>query len=237
MRRLVRLAIAVVLFCLPVAAQAHVVPSVTMESEFAKDGGYTLRINLDPRVFLSDRPTSLPPVNAEWFLGQTDLQKQATFEKAEAYLKTNFSLLFSGQPAALPAGEWVPLDGATNEPLTPETAEAHLLYIAKGRRPPEADKAQIVFGRNANVSLIVFNSEEGREEKQTQAVFAGETSPPFKLTAIPTPMPPEKKEIQVTETKVTRVYPDAPKIFAWVGGGILVLFILGFLLIRRSKRR
>lgn len=229
--------IALVLLCLTAAVQAHVVPSVTMESEFARDGGYTLRINLDPRVFLSDRPTTLPPVSAEWFLGQTDLQKQATFEKAEAYLKANFSLLFSGRQMALPAGEFVPLDGATSEPLTPETAETHLLYTAHGQRPPEADKAQIVFGRNANVSLILFSSEEGREEKQTQAVFAGETSPPFKLTVIATPMPPDKKEIQVTETKVTRVYPDAPKVFAFVGGGILILFILGLLLMRRSKRR
>ena len=58
-------------------AHAHVVPNMTVEAEFNSAGGYTLRINVDPRTFLAADPTSLPPVPASWYLEQTPEQAAA----------------------------------------------------------------------------------------------------------------------------------------------------------------
>ena len=67
-------------------AGAHVVPSMTVEAEFQSDGGYALRINVDPRTFLAPDPTTLPPVPASWYREQTPEQIAATHERAQYYL-------------------------------------------------------------------------------------------------------------------------------------------------------
>lgn len=221
-------------------AQAHVVPNMTIEAEFAADHSYTLRLNVDPRVFLSDQPTSLPPVSADWYLSQSEDQKKETYAKATEYLKANVGLTFNDQTIALPACEFIAMDGATNEEVKPDTAETHLLATAHSEVPAGADQFKIVFGRGANVSLILLNSEAGMEEKRPQVIFPGESSRPFKLTQATVKEPQADKEpeiVKISEVTVKRVYPEASKVFAIIGGSLLLLMILGAFFIKRNKRR
>lgn len=219
-------------------AQAHVVPNMTIEADFAKDHGYTLKMNLDPRVFLSDQPTSLPPVPAEWYLNQTEEEKKATYQKATEYLQANVGLTFNVETVPMPPCEFVALDGATYEPITPETAETHLLATAQSHVPAGADSFKIVFGRRANVSLILINGEEGNEERKPQVIFPGETSRPFKFTAAPALEPDSTEEaFQLSEVTVTRVYPDVGKVALITAASVLLLFFIIVFFLRRSKRR
>lgn len=187
-----------------VHVHAHVVPNMTIEAEFTQDHRYTLRINLDPRVFLSDQPTSLPPVTADWYLSQSDSQKQETYTKATEYLEENVGLGFGEQTLKVPACEFVALDGATNEPVKPDTAETHLLATAKGEVPAGSDSFKVVFGKAANVSLILLNSEEGSNDKRPQVIFPGETSRPFKISKAPAAQPkdPLPEGIKITDVSV-----------------------------------
>src|SRR5687768_5946868 len=86
---------------LSAVARAHQVPNMTIEAEFAADGGFTLRINLDPRVFLSDQPTTLPPVPALWYQEQTPAQLEETRQMAKAYLDANVIIQFGAQAVPL----------------------------------------------------------------------------------------------------------------------------------------
>lgn len=217
-----------------ITAQAHVVPNMTIEAEFAADHRFILRLNVDPRVFLSDQPTSLPPVTADWYLSQSDLEKQATYVKATEYLKANVGLTFNDQTIPLPPCDFVAMDGATNEPVKPDTVETHLLATAKGQVPAGTDSFKIAFGKTANVSLILLNSEEGNEDRRPQVIFPGETSRPFKIAKA---RDVESPSMQLGEVTVTRVYPEAPKVFAIIGGSVVLIFIAAVFFIRRSKRR
>ena len=232
-----------ILFVTP--AVAHVVPNMTIETEFTQGRQFTLKMNLDPRVFLSDQPTSLPPVSADWYLSQSETEKAATYAKAMEYLKANVGLTFNDQTLPLPACEFVALDGATYEAVKPDTAETHLLATAKAEVPGGADSFKIAFGKGANVSLILLNSEEGNNERKPQVIFPGETSRPFKLTqttkaveAAPTVAPVSAKAegIQVTDVKVTRVYPEFPKTPLIIGAGLFLLLGIGVLWIKRRQR-
>lgn len=232
-------------FLLVTSAVAHVVPNMTIEAEFTKGSQFTLKMNLDPRVFLSDQPTSLPPVSADWYLSQSEQEKGATYAKAAEYLKANVGLTFNDQTLPLPACEFVALDGATYEAVKPDTAETHLLATTKTEVPAGAGIFKIAFGKGANVSLILLNSEEGNEERKPQVIFPGETSRPFKLTQapkaveaapVPAPVSAKAEGIQVTDVKVTRVYPEFPKTLLIAGAGLLLLLVLGVLLLKRSRR-
>lgn len=230
--------------CFLATAHAHVVPNMTIEADFAKDHSYTLRINLDPRVFLSDQPTSLPPVTADWYLGQSDAQKQETYAKATDYLKANVGLGFAAQTLAVPPCEFVAMDGATNEPIKAETAETHLLATAKGQVPAGADSFKIIFGKTANVSLILLNSEEGNNEKRPQVIFPGETSRPFSITKAPEAAADnqDKDDIKLTEVSVEQGVmiggSFVPVRYVLLGGiGVAALFAVFWALVMRSKRR
>ena len=110
---------------------AHQVPNMTIEAEFAASGDYTLRINLDPRIFLSRQPTALPPVTADWYLNQSATEKAQTHAQAADYLQSNLELHFGTQRTEVPGCDFVALDGATSEALKPDTAETHLLATAR----------------------------------------------------------------------------------------------------------
>lgn len=233
-------------FFLVTSAFAHVVPNMTIETEFAKNREFVLKMNLDPRVFLTDQPTSLPPVSADWYLNQSEAEKAATYAKATEYLKANVGLTFNDQNLPLPVCEFVALDGATYEAVKPDTAETHLLATAKARVPEGAGSFKIVYGRQANVSLILLNSEEGIEEKKPQVIFPGETSQPFKIRAAaaaweskatPPGLPAAAEGMNLTEVKVKRVYPELPKVLLITFAGVLMLFLAGVFFIKRNKRR
>lgn len=170
-------------------AAAHQVPNITTEALFRRDGGFDLKISLDPRVFLSDQPTSLPPVPAEWFTSQSDAEVAETWTHAKSYLADNFHLRFGENETPLPEPAFQAMDGATNQPLSPETAEVHILATMEGRLPDTTAETlafEIAFGQNANTSLILLNSIDAKPERRPQVLFPGETSRPF---AIPAPVP------------------------------------------------
>ncbi|TDU70911.1 hypothetical protein EI77_02029 [Prosthecobacter fusiformis] len=214
-------------------ATAHVVPNMTIEADFNQGGGYTLRMNLDPRVFLSDQPTSLPPVSADWYLNQTDEEKRVTYEKATEYLRANVGLTFNDEKVPLPACEFVALDGATYEEVKPDTTETHLLATGKSEVPEGADSFKIAFGRMANVSLILINGEEGNEERKPQVIFPGETSLPFKITRA---APAEKEALQATEVKGTQGNAGGYKVMSIFATSVVLIFITAGLVMRRRRR-
>ncbi len=171
--------------------RAHVVPNMTIEAEFDSAGGYTLRINVDPRIFLAADPTSLPPVPGSWYLEQTPEQMAATHEKAQQYLASSLGLLFDGKKASLPACKIQAMDGADNTPLTADTQEVHLLGTASGHLPVVSSTFQIDFAKDANTSLILLHSQAGKTELRPQVVFPGETSRPFQLKLVTAAVAPE----------------------------------------------
>lgn len=178
-----RIRSAVFLAFLAVASfvRAHVVPNMTVEAEFDSAGGYTLRINVDPRTFLAADPTSLPPVPSSWYLEQTPDQVAATHEKAQQYLTSSLGLLFDGKKATLPACKIRAMDGADNTPLKADTQEVHLLATASGQLPANSTTFQVDFAKDANTSLILLHSMAGKTELRPQVIFPGETSRPFQL--------------------------------------------------------
>ena len=160
---------------------AHVVPNMTIEAEFNSAGGYTLRINVDPRTFLAADPTALPPVPASWYLEQTPEQAAATHEKAQQYLASSLGVLFDGKKAELPSCKIQAMDGADNTLLKAATQEVHLLATASGQLPAGATTFQVEFAKEANTSLILLHTQAGKTELRPQVVFPGETSRPFQL--------------------------------------------------------
>ncbi len=167
---------------------AHVVPNMTVEAEFNSAGGYTLRINVDPRTFLAADPTSLPPVPASWYQEQTPEQVASTHEKAQQYLASSLGVLFDGKKTTLPSCKIRAMDGADNTPLKGDTQEVHLLATASGQLPAAAATFQIDFAKDANTSLILLQTQSGKTELRPQVVFPGETSRPFELKVVPAPL-------------------------------------------------
>lgn len=160
---------------------AHTVPSMTVEAEFGTDHSYVLRINLDPRLFLSTNPTTLPPVEASWWREQSDEQKKASLQQALDYVQKALTVIFGGKAIALPAFSFQPMDGAANTPFTTETKEVHLLAETSGKA--EASEFEVALGKDANTSLILLNSYGGNVERRPQVLFPGETSRAFLLQA------------------------------------------------------
>ena len=140
-----------------------------------------MHINVDPRLFLSSQPSSLPPVPADWYREQTPSQLSETEKKAADYLVKALSLRFGSVSLAMPELKFQPLDGATNNPLTPESSEVHLLATAKGLVPADQNSFELVLGHDAMVSLILMNSFQGEMERRPSVLFPGETSRPFPL--------------------------------------------------------
>ena len=216
---------------------AHQVPNMTIEAEFAASGDYTLRINLDPRIFLSRQPTALPPVTADWYLNQSATEKAQTHAQAADYLQSNLELHFGTQRTEVPGCDFVALDGATSEALKPDTAETHLLATARGRVPAGADSFLLDFGPEANVSLILLNSLDGQPERRPQVLFPGESSRAFPIPAARA----EPAAVAVQQLAVRRVIPiggwlvPAGPLLAGATG--LILLLAAGLLLRRRKRR
>jgi hypothetical protein len=168
---------------LTASASAHQVPNMTIEADFDSQGHFAMQVNVDPRVILSDQPTSLPPVVAAWFLEQTPEQVKATFEKAVAYLSENLKLQFGSAVLPLPEMTWQAMDGTTNLPLTTATTEVHLLATIKGTVPAAQGNFALGFGQAAQVSLILLLKNPSLTEPKVMVLFPGETSRPFSVAA------------------------------------------------------
>ena len=155
---------------------------MTIEADFDSKGQFAMMVNVDPRVILSDQPTSLPPVVAAWYLEQTPEQVKATFGKAAAYLKETVKLQFGSVVLPMPEVSWQAMDGTTNLPLTAETTEVHLLATIKGTVPAGQGTFALGFGQAAQVSLILLLKNPSLTEPKVMVLFPGETSRPFSVT-------------------------------------------------------
>lgn len=213
------------------SVQAHSIPSLTVEAIFNMDRSYLLRVNVDPRLFLSTKPTSLPPVEASWYRDQSPEQLKATEKAASDYLATALLPKFSSASAPLPTVTFQPMDGATNRPLGPDSKEVHLLAEAHGQSPASAGDFTLGVGKDAESSVILINSVDGKQERRPQVLFPGETSRPFPLPPAPAG-PPPKVEV-VTAGEVQEVSREGPLIVVVCAGAVLALAMLGRKLMKR----
>ncbi|MEZ5384524.1 MAG: hypothetical protein R3F13_03305 [Prosthecobacter sp.] len=181
-RRRVGRSLGLLLLALAGVAEAHVVPSMTVEAGFSEGGEYSLKINVDPRTFLAPDPTTLPPVPASWYREQSPEQIAATHERAQAYLAEALGLLFDGEKVPLPRCRIEAINGEDNTPLSEETRELHLLATVTGPIPDAAATTfQIDYSKTANTSLILLHSKAGKTDLRPQVLFPGEISRAFQL--------------------------------------------------------
>ncbi|MDB6120007.1 MAG: hypothetical protein JWO08_3788 [Verrucomicrobiaceae bacterium] len=216
-------------------ALAHAIPSLTVEAIFNADRSYVLRVNVDPRLFLSTKPTELPPVEAAWYRDQTPEQLKATEKKSNEYLASALSLIFSDHATAFPPITYQPMDGATNLPLAADSKEVHLLAEMHGQVPPGALNSAIAVSKEANTSVILINSQEGKQERRPQVLFPGETSRPFELSANGSSdtAPPKILPSVVTTVEVREVSRTGPML-AVVGAAAAVMVLL---LVRKVMKK
>jgi hypothetical protein len=230
-RRLICLFIGGLVLGLTVTAQAHQVPSLQIEAEFFLNRNYILRINLDPRVFLSDQPSSLPPVPASWYRDQTPEQIKNTEKAAMAYLRKNVELQFGVDRVPVPDCTFVAMDGANNKPVTEETQEVHLLATAKGTVKGSGSNFSINLGPETGVSLLLLNTMEGQSERKPRVNFPGESTDPFPLTGMEPPVTAKAiLELATAQKSQARQW-------MWRGGICLALFVFYTLFLKKRRHR
>lgn len=162
------------------SALAHQVPSLTLEADFSPDGAVEFRVNLDPRLFLAEDPTTLPPVPAPWFRDQTEEARAQTLADATAYVQAALSFFFDDQKTAALTWKFEPIDGATGEPFTDATAEVHFLAKCQTRRPDTASASSVRLETAAKAAAVILNRLNQQAERRPQILFPGETSRPFR---------------------------------------------------------
>src|SRR4051812_37768070 len=96
--------------------RAHTVPVVVIEAEFSSIRDATIKVNLDPRLFLTKEPTSVPPVPASWWFEQDEAAREKTKVTAADYVQRTFTFTFGAEPLK---GPWTvePIDSASAFPL------------------------------------------------------------------------------------------------------------------------
>lgn len=170
----------VALLCLGTQAGAHTVPSMVAEAEFSPERQVTLLVNLDPRLFLTDQPTAVPPIPASWWFQQSEGEQAETLKRAAAYVDAQ--LQFHVGAGEL-RGDWKvqPVDSATVAPLTPSSAEVHLLAEHQGPLPEVEGDFKMKVAPACAVATLLMNVMAGAEQRQPQLVFPGESSRGFSL--------------------------------------------------------
>jgi hypothetical protein len=182
---MLRALLVVIAFACCGALRAHTVPVVVIEAEFSSTREAVIKVNLDPRLFLSKQPTAVPPVPASWWFEQDEAGKQKTRSAAAAYVERTFA--FNVGATALKAGWKVEaIDSASAFPLGEASTEAHLLVEHHGPLPPNAGDFKLAVGKDCAVAVILLCSNIGDAERRPQSLFPGETS-----RAFPLPSPPE----------------------------------------------
>lgn len=163
--------------------EAHTVPTLVVEVEFTAQRTATMKVNLDPRLFLTAEPTSLPPVPASWWFDQDEKAQTESRAKASEYVRR--LLAFKVGDTLIPS-TWkvIPIDSASAFPLATSSAEVHLLAESTGPLPDAEGPFTLTVGKDCPVGLILVNSLEGLEERKPQSLFAGETSVGFPLPAL-----------------------------------------------------
>lgn len=186
-RRLLFSLLITVILAHPARTQAHQVPSLTLEAKFTSEGAAAFSINLDPRLFLAEDPTTLPPVPAPWFRDQSEQERAQTLASAQAYVQSAITFFFDDQKAAALTWEFIPIDGATGEPFTDATAEVHFLAKCSTKCPVSAGTSSIRLEPAAKAAAVLLNSlkqidsQEEQSERRPQILFPGESSRAFKI--------------------------------------------------------
>lgn len=191
-------------FLLGVGAQAvtaHQVPNMTVEADFEENGSFEMRVNLDPRTFLSRTPSMLAPLDAAWYLEQSAEQKALSLQMAADMLRGQLLVKFDGQSLPLPEIEWQPLDGATNTPLREDTEEVHLLATVRGMVPTGAGDFSLSYAPSAQVSLILLVRTPVSTEPRVQVIFPGESSRPEKIPTAPKVIQAASNPSKLAETR------------------------------------
>ena len=156
-------------------AYGHTVPTLVLETEFTADRSVSVSVNVDPRLFLSDKPTTLPPVPASWYLEQSTEARSKTDLQAAQYLAKAL-ILSVGESIMNASWKFTAIDSATSTPLAAQSAEVHLLAQWKGKLPATAGDFKVALDKACTVSLIVLNGTEGVKDRRPQVIFPGETS-------------------------------------------------------------
>jgi hypothetical protein len=161
-------------------AGAHQVPSMVIEAEFSPERHVTLLVNLDPRLFLTDQPTAMPPIPASWWFQQSAAEQAETLKKTAAYVDVQLQFRLGGSDLK---GAWKvqPVDSAAVTPLTPSSAEVHLLAEYRGPLPEVPGDFKMKVSPTCAVPTLLMNAMAGVEQRQPQAVFPGESSRGFAL--------------------------------------------------------
>lgn len=167
-------------------AKAHTIPTLVVETEFTAQRTATFKVNLDPRLFLADQPTTLPPVPASWWFDQDEKAQVESRTKAGNYI--NHTLAFKvGDTLINGAWKTSPIDSASAFPLEAGSAEVHLLAEYTGPLPDSEGPFTLQVSQDCPVGLILVNSLEGLDQRKPQSLFAGETSAGFALPALAQP--------------------------------------------------
>ena len=168
----------------------HTVPTLVLESEFSARRDCSFSVNVDPRLFLSEQPTSLPPVPASWFFEQDEATRKKTERQAVEYVARSLHVTV-GDTEIAPEWKIVAIDSASSEPLTPTSAEVHLLARWSGHLPAKTGDFKVALDKACAVSLIVLNGTEGKKERRPQVIFPSETSRGYVLPEIVAMTAPE----------------------------------------------
>lgn len=192
---------------------AHTVPTLVVEAEFTTGKNASLKVNLDPRLFLSVPPSSLPPVPASWWFDQDENSKAESIKKAGSYID---KILTFRVGETIMNGTWqiTPIDSVSAFPLVTSSAEVHLLAEYTSSLSNTDGVFTLEVSKDCPVGLILVNSLEGVDERKPQSLFAGETSLGFTLPA--------------------RIHPKGKNsLFIWLGILTLPLFLAALRLWKR----
>lgn len=187
--------------------RAHQIPALGLEVEINEGEPHVLRLNIDPRLILSNAPATLPPVDVSWYRDQTPEQLSETHAKAAAYVIRTVKFLY-GPGTASPI-EWnvQPMDGASNQPLSGTSTEVHLLAEARYSPPPSSTSLTVGLAGDSAAALTILTVVDGKPGRRPQVLFPGETGKPIPWT---------KKEAppQLVSTPVPSSPESAPS-FVW----------------------
>jgi hypothetical protein len=213
-----------ILLLLGAQVGAHTVPSMVAEAEFNPAREVVLLVNLDPRLILTEQPSSVPPVPASWWFGQDEHARTNTLALAAAYVDAQLKFRVGTSEIH---GTWKvqPVDGATVTPVTPSSAEVHLLVEHRGPLPEVPGDFKLTVAKSCAVPTLLVNAMAGAEQRQPQAVFPGESSRGFALPAlVPKAVTGSSGPLAETgaATKLTPAPAPAPSLFSkWAPGHAL----------------
>ena len=176
------------------SADAHQIPSIGLEADIQPDTSCRLLVNLDPRLFLSQQPATLPPIAAQWYRDMSPEDIANTSNTAAKYIAEHIDFRFNDKATTISDWKFLPMDGGTNEPLKPESTEVHLLADVTVKLPAGSTSFGLSLNNKCAAALTMLTAINGRTERRPQVIFPGETSRPIKWES------PAAPAVQATST-------------------------------------